>query len=724
MSVRISVVCAAVLGVACAGRSQTVYWNFNTDAPTSGDVPYVTASAISRGNGGEGALLSTSSASSGYTGASGSSNAVASAGGGALVTNQSAYFQFTLTPEVGTILNVTNLTVGSRSTGTGPQAFSVRSSVDGFAVDIVTGTLQADSTWFLIHVVPAFLSSVDGEPVIFRLYGYNGSGGSSNWRIDDLTVWAAAAEPGTTTPPVIDPVGAQSVRIGQTLTFGLTITPTDDDPITATNVSASAGVTGVWSLENGVFTYAPALADVGEQSFTFTATDKDGVSSPVLVPVTVRRTQVPAVSFANTTGSYTQDFDTLEMSGTPEWDNAAYPLEAWYAYTANEITSYRTGTGTGTAGGLYSWGTDSDRSLGSLASSGNAYRYGVAFTNETGEALTNLTVSFTAEQWRVGANAATNTLVFEVCVTNRVLPLTAGVWRTVRALCFDTPLVTNDAQSAGAAYASAARSAAFTRPVPAGAVVLLRWSDADDTGNDHGFGIDDLAVAWAAGEPPDAVAVGLQGASEGFDEMGSGATDELPWLWRVESRDDAVRTSGSYAGASDRTMRANAVANFTDAGSYNFAATAAGDQAVGGLGSDAAAKSVTLFGKFRNTAGRPVRRWNVAYDVEKYRNGLTGCAVRLLLSADGETWTAVGEPTVFAADADTNGYAVGARPGATVAVERTASLDAPLANGGVFYLAWQVSAAEGDSAADAQALGVDDVLIAPDFPSVTVFLLE
>jgi hypothetical protein len=188
----------------------------------------------------------------------------------------------------------------------------------------------------------------------------------------------------------------------------------------------------------------------------------------------------------------------------------------------------------------------------------------------------------------------------------------------------------------------------------------------------------------------------------------------------VESRDDAARVTGRYADASERTLQANAVVNFTWAGSYNFSATAAGDQAVGGLATSNAARTVTLFGKFRNASGQALRRWEVAYNVEKYRNGLTGCAVRLLSSADGETWAEAGEATAFEPDADTNGYAAGARPGATVAVTRSVRLAESVAPGGVFYLAWQISATAGESTADAQALGVDDVRVAPQYPRGTL----
>ncbi len=529
-------------------------------------------------------------------------------------------------------------------------------------------------------------------------------------------------------PPVIAPVAPQTAHLSETLTFALTITQTEGDPVTATNVSASAGVSGVWGLTNGVFFYAPATEDIGLRTFFFTAMDKDGLSPAMAVPVTVRRARVAALCMADVTGTHTQDFDALASNGTDNvWDNAAEPLEAWFAYAnAIALTSYRTGTGSGTAGGLYSFGVNQGggRSLGSLASSGKTYRYGAAFTNMTGQTITNLAVGFTAEQWRVGASAATNTLVFEYGITNRVLPLDLGVWYRVNALCFKTPRVTNAIQSAGAVYVSNDLSAAIARPVPPGSVVRLRWSDADDAGSDHAFGIDNLTVTWAAGEVPCALRVGRMGITETFDEMGGIAGAELPFLWRVEVRDDGPRVSGTYADASDHVMNVNTASVFTAAGSYQFSSGTEGDYAVGGLSAAGAAKTVTAYAKFSNAAGVPVRRWTVRYAVEKYRNGLRGCAVRLLASTDGAVWSEVGAPTSFVADADTNGYPSARCPGLTVVAERQVTFDSPIAQGRVFYLAWQYAATEGDVTADAQALGIDDVQIVPAMAAKNVFLLR
>jgi len=526
-------------------------------------------------------------------------------------------------------------------------------------------------------------------------------------------------------PPVVEPVAPQSVRLGGTLEFAVTVTPTEGDAVTATNAVPETVVAGAWSFDQGVLSFTPVADDLGEQRFVFTAQDKDGWSEPMTVIVTVRQAQTQAVVMDAVSGDYTQDFDTLATSGTEnEWDNLAWPLPAWSAFAgASAVTSYRASTGTSTVGALYSFGTDADRAIGSLASGGNQYIYGVAFTNATGQAVTNLNVSFTAEQWRVGANAAAHTLTFEYCVTNSLLSLTEGAWRRVKTLCFESPMVTNETQAAGACYAPARLSAAIPRPVAAGEVALLRWRDPFESYG-HGFGVDDLAVTWAAGAMPDAIPVGLAGVSEDFDEMGGSAAEELPWMWRVESRDDAPRVSGPYAAAGNRTAQANSAQQFISAGSYNFAATQPGDQAVGGLSDGTTAKSVTVAAKFLNAAGMALKNWQVCYNIEKYRNGTVATAVRLLVSTDGETWQAAGAPAVFAADADTDGCAVDARPGATVAEERQVTFEVPVAKGGVFYMAWQIAVAEGEVTDGAQALGVDDITVMPRVPNGSVLRVE
>jgi hypothetical protein len=171
----------------------TTRWPMNTASDTLNSVPNVSFGDISGGNtNGTATLISTSSASSGYTGASGGGNAGVPAFIGALNTATSTYFQVVITPAAGTDFTLTGISFGSRSTGTGPQAYSVRSSADGYATEIVGGTLPANSTWVLRSHADLTQNFTIGQSVTLRIYGYNGSGtpssGSINWRIDDLII--------------------------------------------------------------------------------------------------------------------------------------------------------------------------------------------------------------------------------------------------------------------------------------------------------------------------------------------------------------------------------------------------------------------------------------------------------------------------------------------------------------------------------------------------------
>ncbi|RYZ48347.1 MAG: T9SS type A sorting domain-containing protein, partial [Sphingobacteriales bacterium] len=104
----------------------------------------------------------------------------------------SAYFEFTITPDAGKQVTLFDLSFGSRSTPTGPQAYSVRSSIDNYSTEIASGSLANNSTWVLTDPVTTATTAYPSIPVTYRIYGINGTGtassGTVNWRIDDLTI--------------------------------------------------------------------------------------------------------------------------------------------------------------------------------------------------------------------------------------------------------------------------------------------------------------------------------------------------------------------------------------------------------------------------------------------------------------------------------------------------------------------------------------------------------
>jgi hypothetical protein len=170
-----------------------ITWNFTgpSAAPSSGIPANMTVSNVTQGNNnGITTMLSTTSAST-YTGASGTVNASAAAFATALSTSTSTYFEVTFTPDPGYQVNISNIQLGNRSTATGPQLLSIRSSVDAYATDAGTVAAANNSTWVLLS--PATFSTITGAPgtaVTIRIYGSNGTGtpavNTANWRIDDL----------------------------------------------------------------------------------------------------------------------------------------------------------------------------------------------------------------------------------------------------------------------------------------------------------------------------------------------------------------------------------------------------------------------------------------------------------------------------------------------------------------------------------------------------------
>ncbi len=199
------------LGIADQLSAEVVQWTFDAPGPTDGRTTtngiytnYTVAPLTQGNNNGTVTLISGTSPSAGYTNASGGNNAAAAAFIGALNPATSTFFAFTFTPATGYSVQATGFTLGERSTGTGPQLLTLRSSLDNFTTDIATAAVNANSTWSLVSLSPFSLTAPVDTAVTFRLYGSNGTGtttpSNANWRIDDLSFTAnaiAVPEPGT-----------------------------------------------------------------------------------------------------------------------------------------------------------------------------------------------------------------------------------------------------------------------------------------------------------------------------------------------------------------------------------------------------------------------------------------------------------------------------------------------------------------------------------------------
>lgn len=227
------------------------------------------------------------------------------------------------------------------------------------------------------------------------------------------------------------------------------------------------------------------------------------------------RAQIPM-----STGPYAQNFDSLATSGTANaWVNNS-TLTGWYAsrVSGGPITTYRSDNGN--TGALYSYGVAgvsniTDRALGSTSSgTPGTLAYGVRFTNDTVATFTNFLITYTGEQWRNGGNASPQTLAFSYRVSSSPIldadAANADSWTSVSALDFTTPTV---GASSGTLDGNASSNRQLIANVLLSGVtvgpsqeIFFRWSDINDTGNDHGFGVDDLSILYNVGDtiPPSA----------------------------------------------------------------------------------------------------------------------------------------------------------------------------------------------------------------------------
>jgi hypothetical protein len=93
-----------------------------------------------------------------------------------------AYFEWTLTPDVGCEIDFTSFVYTGQASGTGPTSFSFRSSVDAFASNI--GTPNAAGT--TINLTAGAYQNITTS-ITFRFYAWGASGSGGTFSINDFT---------------------------------------------------------------------------------------------------------------------------------------------------------------------------------------------------------------------------------------------------------------------------------------------------------------------------------------------------------------------------------------------------------------------------------------------------------------------------------------------------------------------------------------------------------
>lgn len=198
-----------------------------------------------------------------------------------------------------------------------------------------------------------------------------------------------------------------------------------------------------------------------------------------------------------------QSFDSLASSGT----SSTLP-DGWYlAETGtNANTSYTATDGSANSGDSYSFGTgtNTDRAFGTLLSGSLTSRIGAQLRNDSGQALSEIAVAYTGEQWRLGATGRADKLQFEYSLNATSLSDGTATWVALPALDFSSPTTTGStgALDGNAAANKLAISASISGiNLAANATIWVRWIDINVSGSDDGLGLDNISFA-VAGDPP------------------------------------------------------------------------------------------------------------------------------------------------------------------------------------------------------------------------------
>jgi PKD repeat protein len=283
---------------------------------------------------------------------------------------------------------------------------------------------------------------------------------------------------------------------------------------------------------------------------------------------------------SNASLSLVTSSDTLIVTGPPYAENfngmgasGTTAPRGWFVGTGTAAVSSKTvtaGTGSSNSGGNYNFGNtgNSDRALGSLASSAGQRNTEVRFLNRSGGAIVALNIDYTGEQWRVGGNgAANNTLQLQFSLNGvNFTPLGSG-------FDFNTPVDSGSASSLNGNSAANRVTGIGGSYVPASMIAnnqafYLRWADADNTSADNGMAVDDLVISFTVSNAPPSATVadftadvtsGLAPLTVNFTNLSTNAT---AYAWDF--------------GDGNSSVLANPVNIYSNAGAYSVTLTAFG----------------------------------------------------------------------------------------------------------------------------------------------------
>ena len=202
---------------------------------------------------------------------------------------------------------------------------------------------------------------------------------------------------------------------------------------------------------------------------------------------------------SGTQSLYTQNFNSMGTSSTAalptDWKMSAAGAGTTSTFWTNSgnltATTQQASSGSPNSGGRYNWGFSNDvndRAIGFMSSGSYAEPNSImfAFTNTTGQTLTNLTVSFDYLRFRTNTTAISNVFYVSDSTTS-----------------WGTAINTNNWSTGTAGYNFAPTAVSLSNDVALnlvnGGVAYFMWTfDPTTTGNSQGIGLDNFSIQGSA----------------------------------------------------------------------------------------------------------------------------------------------------------------------------------------------------------------------------------
>ncbi|UGS23425.1 T9SS type A sorting domain-containing protein [Flavobacterium channae] len=198
---------------------------------------------------------------------------------------------------------------------------------------------------------------------------------------------------------------------------------------------------------------------------------------------------------------YTENFDGMTPTGTTFPTNWS-AIRAAGSGTANQTLTMAITDGTANSGTVYNVGTtgNSDRAFGSIASGSTVPAFGMSFTNNTGDQITEFNIALKIEQWRTGSLDTANEVMLFSYSTNAT-NLSDGTWINATNLNINEILTSTTASAAvdGNATGNNANLNGTVNisstPWANGSTLWIKWLDDNAAGNDSLLAIDDFSFS-------------------------------------------------------------------------------------------------------------------------------------------------------------------------------------------------------------------------------------